>query len=103
MALNTSGFDWLLFVGGKTCVSVEFTSRMGDSGLGIVRAALDPVVLLSGSWLRRIVRGMLVPDGVGSASSVLDGMASSVALFGCWNYQTCRCLCFGGGGVPVFS
>lgn len=42
-------------------------------------------MLLSGFWLRRIVRGMLVPNCVSSASLALDGMASSVAfvcLFG---------------------
>lgn len=40
VALNTSGFDWLLLVGGKRGVLVDFASRMGDSGLGVVRASL---------------------------------------------------------------
>lgn len=53
MALNNLGFDWLLFVSGKTCVLVEFASTMGDSGLGIVRHGgvfaleVDRVLVLS--------------------------------------------------------
>jgi hypothetical protein len=62
VALNTFGFDWLLLICGKTCVLVEFTSRTGDSGLG-VRGSLSPVVLLFGLWVSdelRIVWGTLV-------------------------------------------
>lgn len=66
VAPNTPGLDYLV---GRRVFWLSSLRQWEIVGwVGIIRASLPPVISLSGFWLRRIIRGILVPDSVDSAS-----------------------------------